>query len=108
MVTAFVSRSCICNCQRSSVVERKELPMPPSSCVIPACRKLDGVASWLLNGVAAVFFSSLERCYCMYIDTVDDSDDFSRTALISIKNRNGNFRAEFEERVAETEKEGDG
>ncbi|XVE82962.1 hypothetical protein DITRI_Ditri16bG0047400 [Diplodiscus trichospermus] len=45
------------------------------SCVPPAYRKLDGVAAWLMNGVAAAFFMSLERCACLHIDTKDDVDD---------------------------------
>lgn len=39
-----------------------------------SCKKLDGVAAWLLNGVAAVFFKTLERCSCINIDTVDEPD----------------------------------
>ncbi|XWS33462.1 hypothetical protein CRYUN_Cryun22dG0085100 [Craigia yunnanensis] len=44
-------------------------------CVPPACRKLEGVAAWVMNGVAAAFFTSLVRCYCIHIDTEDDADD---------------------------------
>ncbi|MFQ6623563.1 hypothetical protein Gotur_003904 [Gossypium turneri] len=47
------------------------------SCVLvpTSCRKLDGVVAWLMNGVAAAFFMSLERCSCIHIDTKDDDDD---------------------------------
>ncbi|OMP01770.1 hypothetical protein COLO4_11609 [Corchorus olitorius] len=45
------------------------------SCVPASCRKVDGVAAWLMNGVAAAFFISLERCSCIHIDTKDDADD---------------------------------
>ncbi|KAK3030238.1 hypothetical protein RJ639_038361 [Escallonia herrerae] len=41
----------------------------------PSCKKLDGVAMWLINGVASAFFASLERCSCIHIATVDDGDD---------------------------------
>ncbi|GLT46830.1 hypothetical protein SLA2020_205600 [Shorea laevis] len=41
----------------------------------PACRKLDGIAAWVLNGVAAAFFMSLDRCSCIHIGTMDDPDD---------------------------------
>ncbi|KAK2991876.1 hypothetical protein RJ640_006031 [Escallonia rubra] len=41
----------------------------------PGCRKLDGVAMWLIHGVASAFFASLERCSCIHIATVDDGDD---------------------------------
>ncbi|KAJ4844198.1 hypothetical protein Tsubulata_000875 [Turnera subulata] len=42
---------------------------------VTACKKLDGVATWLINGIATVFFTSLERCSSIYINTKDDSDD---------------------------------
>ncbi|OAY33590.1 hypothetical protein MANES_13G109500v8 [Manihot esculenta] len=76
MGTAFISGSCVnwCQSKESQLVEPKGLSQTSQSCVVPALRKLDSVASWLLNGVAAVFFSSLERCSCVYIDTKDDSD----------------------------------
>ncbi|GKU94930.1 hypothetical protein SLEP1_g8351 [Rubroshorea leprosula] len=41
----------------------------------PACGKLDGIAAWVLNGVAAAFFMSLDRCACIHIGTMDDPDD---------------------------------
>ena len=39
------------------------------------CAKLDGVAMWLINGVANAFFASLQRCSCIRIATVDDLED---------------------------------
>lgn len=39
----------------------------PGSCV-PPCKKL-------VNGVAAVFFTTLEWCSCVYTGTIDDTDD---------------------------------
>lgn len=41
----------------------------------PPCRHLHGVASRIIHGVAAAFFTSVERCYCIIIQTDDDSDD---------------------------------
>ncbi|XVF15395.1 hypothetical protein REPUB_Repub09cG0149100 [Reevesia pubescens] len=52
-----------------------QIPTSHNSCIPPACRKLDGAAAWLMNGVAAAFFMSLERCSCINIDTKDDADD---------------------------------
>ncbi|XP_022774116.1 G-box-binding factor 1-like [Durio zibethinus] len=58
-----------------------QIPTSHVSCV-PACRKLDRVAAWLMNGLAAAFFMSLERCYCIRIDTKDDAaDDIQLLAL---------------------------
>ncbi|PIA29484.1 hypothetical protein AQUCO_06000087v1 [Aquilegia coerulea] len=57
----------------------------------PGCRKLDGVAMWLLNGVTTAFFASLERCSCINIATHDDSDDANDLPLIS---NDGNSRRE--------------
>ncbi|GMH13647.1 hypothetical protein Nepgr_015488 [Nepenthes gracilis] len=47
-----------------------------------ACGKLDGVAMWLFNGVAAAFFASLERCYCIRVSTVEDEDDANELPLV--------------------------
>ncbi|GMY11956.1 CL3702Contig1_01 [Fagus crenata] len=41
----------------------------------PACRKIDGVAAWLFQRLATVFFTSLELCSCVYVDTKGDPDD---------------------------------
>ncbi|KAM0027412.1 hypothetical protein Hdeb2414_s0019g00539871 [Helianthus debilis subsp. tardiflorus] len=53
---------------------------PPSS---HGCAKLDGVAMWLVNGVANAFFASLQRCSCIRITTVDDHEDANDVPLIS-------------------------
>ncbi|KAK9097133.1 hypothetical protein Sjap_022630 [Stephania japonica] len=53
-----------------------------------SCAKLDSVAMWFLNGVATVFFASLERCSCMHIATEDDGDEANDMPLIS---NDGNF-----------------
>ncbi|OVA10676.1 hypothetical protein BVC80_53g4 [Macleaya cordata] len=56
------------------------------------CSKLDGVAMWFINGVAAAFFASLERCSCINIATEeDDSDDANDIPLIY---NDGNSRRE--------------
>ncbi|KAF8404847.1 hypothetical protein HHK36_009736 [Tetracentron sinense] len=48
----------------------------------PRCGKMDGVAMWVINGVATAFFASLERCSCIHIDTEDDADDANDLPLI--------------------------
>ncbi|CAL1361357.1 unnamed protein product [Linum trigynum] len=48
-----------------------------------SCSKLDGVAMWLVNGVAAAFFASLDSCSCIRIATVDDdAEDANDAPLI--------------------------
>lgn len=53
-------------------------------------RKLDGAAMWLVNGVATLFFASLDRCSCIRIGTCEDEDgeDAGDKPLIS---NGGNF-----------------
>ncbi|KNA25817.1 hypothetical protein SOVF_003070 [Spinacia oleracea] len=47
------------------------------------CRKVDGVAMWLINGVTTAFFASLERCSCIRVTTVeDDGEDMNEMPLI--------------------------
>ncbi|PWA46078.1 hypothetical protein CTI12_AA512960 [Artemisia annua] len=53
------------------------------------CAKLDGVAMWLMNGVANAFFASLQRCSCIRIATVDDHEDLNDLPLIF---NDGNLR----------------
>ncbi|GLU15963.1 hypothetical protein SLE2022_324140 [Rubroshorea leprosula] len=48
----------------------------------PPCGKLDGVATWLINGVAATFFASLERCSCIRIATKEDGEEANEVPLI--------------------------
>ncbi|CAK9143582.1 unnamed protein product [Ilex paraguariensis] len=60
-----------------------------STHVSPGCGKLDGMAMWVINGVASAFFASLERCSCIRIATVEDSDDANDLPLIF---NDGNFR----------------
>ncbi|KAL3514367.1 hypothetical protein ACH5RR_027084 [Cinchona calisaya] len=42
----------------------------------------DGLATWIMNGVASAFFASLERCSCIRIATVDDADDSNDLPLM--------------------------
>ncbi|GAB4852394.1 hypothetical protein Ancab_016586 [Ancistrocladus abbreviatus] len=68
------------NFQSSSV----EPQVPPSSNHVspPSSGKLDGVAMWLINGVATAFFASLEKCSCVRVTTVEDVDDMNELPLI--------------------------
>ncbi|KAH0457553.1 hypothetical protein IEQ34_012868 [Dendrobium chrysotoxum] len=50
-----------------------------------SCRMIDRVTSWVGNGVATVFFASLERCSCINIMTDDDYDDPTDLPLIDEK-----------------------
>ncbi|PSS36011.1 Hordoindoline-B1 like [Actinidia chinensis var. chinensis] len=62
--------SCInpCYCKDSLI-------KPPATSSVPVCKKSQGVATRLISGVTTAFFTSLERCYCLHINTKDDCDD---------------------------------
>ncbi|GFS33738.1 hypothetical protein Acr_00g0030290 [Actinidia rufa] len=62
--------SCInpCYCKDSLI-------KPPATSSVLVCKKSQGVATRLINGVTTAFFTSLERCYCLHINTKDDCDD---------------------------------
>lgn len=51
-------------------------------------KRVDGVATRLISGVAAAFFLSLERCSCLYIDTKHDSDDAGESCTLMITELN--------------------
>lgn len=79
MDTANVPRRCTnwCYCRSISSSETVEPKVEAATTAPPvsvACKKLDGVAVWLLHGVAAVFFKTLERCSCIYVGTIDDNN----------------------------------
>lgn len=65
--------------------------------------KLDGVAMWLVNGVATAFFASLERCSCVRIATVEDADDSNDLPLIF---NDGNLRHDAGTRAVKAKKGG--
>ncbi|KAG6608412.1 hypothetical protein SDJN03_01754, partial [Cucurbita argyrosperma subsp. sororia] len=54
----------------------------------PACGKLDGVATWLINGFVTAFFGSLERCSCIRIATAEDDGDEANDAPLIPKDVN--------------------
>uniref|UniRef100_A0A7N0UKB0 Uncharacterized protein n=1 Tax=Kalanchoe fedtschenkoi TaxID=63787 RepID=A0A7N0UKB0_KALFE len=58
----------------------------------------DGVAMWLINGVATAFFASLERC-CIRIQTHEDSEADEEKDAPLIYN-DGNWTAATEDRRA--------
>ncbi|KAI3972780.1 hypothetical protein MKX01_019438 [Papaver californicum] len=83
-------------------------PSVPSSSIrgssSTGCNKIDGIAMWFINGVAAAFFASLERCSCINIDTKeeDDNDDDANDLPLIFndgnsrwKNRRGKKRGGF-------------
>uniref|UniRef100_A0A1J3D0D3 Uncharacterized protein n=1 Tax=Noccaea caerulescens TaxID=107243 RepID=A0A1J3D0D3_NOCCA len=39
--------------------------------------RLDQVATWVSSSVVSAFFTSLERCACLNLDTTDPDDDDS-------------------------------
>ncbi|KAK4750513.1 hypothetical protein SAY87_003995 [Trapa incisa] len=57
---------------------------------LPSCSRLDGVAAWLINGVGAAFFASLERFSCIRIATEDDSMEEGNSLIYN----DGNLRPE--------------
>ncbi|CAL5383880.1 unnamed protein product [Camellia sinensis] len=81
-MAATTSTSCtsFCNLRANPVEPRVQ--SPPTHGSPGGCGKLDGVAMWLVNGVASAFFASLERCSCIRIATVDDSDEANDLPLI--------------------------
>ena len=78
MDTVFITSTRGCHFKGTPVVKPAAATSP---ICVTACRKLDGVAAWLMNGVAAVFFTTLECCSCIYIDTKDDFDDANNNCL---------------------------
>lgn len=70
-------------------------PTIQATTTAPGCvfawKKLDGAAAWLINGVAAAFFNTLERCSCIYIGTIDDND-LDDADVPFIFNNNANFQ----------------
>lgn len=57
------------------------------------CGRADGVAMWIINGVANAFFASLERCSCIRIATVEDHDgDDSNDLPLIFNDGNGAVR----------------
>ncbi|KAL3726254.1 hypothetical protein ACJRO7_031181 [Eucalyptus globulus] len=53
----------------------------------PACEMLDGVASLAACGVAAAFFTSLELCSCIYLDTKDGPVEPSLLPFVTDRRR---------------------
>lgn len=72
-------------CQKNSMVTPREEPEKSiKRCGTVVSKRVDGVATRLISGVAAVFFVSLERCSCVYIDTKHDSDDAGESCALMI------------------------
>ncbi|KAI9090352.1 hypothetical protein K1719_028687 [Acacia pycnantha] len=46
------------------------------NCGFISCEKLDRAANWLGTNMASAFFSSLERCSCINLSTIDNDDDY--------------------------------
>ncbi|KAF8034247.1 hypothetical protein BT93_C0515 [Corymbia citriodora subsp. variegata] len=87
---SHVSRWCTSMGGREPVEQPTVAKAQNSSCVTcsPACKKkLDGMALWVISGIAAAFFSSLKRCSCISLGTKDDSENLSRSPLIGEQGR---------------------
>ncbi|KAI3992125.1 hypothetical protein MKX01_015016 [Papaver californicum] len=71
-------------------------PSVPSSSIrgssSTGCNKIDGVAMWFINGVAAAFFASLERCSCINIDTKEEDDNDDDANDLPLIYNDGNSR----------------
>ncbi|KAL3525577.1 hypothetical protein ACH5RR_013949 [Cinchona calisaya] len=65
----------LCYCKNRLIEESNDQKKSVASCRAPVIKMFDGLAARLVTGFTAAFFTSLERCYCMYIDTKDDSAD---------------------------------
>lgn len=85
----FNFRGAAANSVDQSARVRSHSSSPAGSC---GGGKLDGVAMWIINGVATAFFASLERCSCIRISTADDGDDSNDLPLIL---NDGNFQGEY-------------
>ncbi|KAL3726250.1 hypothetical protein ACJRO7_031177 [Eucalyptus globulus] len=87
---SHVTRWCACTGGREPVEPLAVAEAQSSSHVActPACKKkLDGVALWVVSGIATAFFSSLERCSCIRLGTKDDAEDPSLPPLIGDQGR---------------------
>ncbi|KAL3526910.1 hypothetical protein ACH5RR_011566 [Cinchona calisaya] len=74
----------LCYCKNSSIEPSdQKKSITPGGCSAPVIKMVDGLATRLVSGVTAAFFTSLERCSCIYIDTKDDSEDGGGRPLIS-------------------------
>ncbi|KAJ7951332.1 UDP-N-acetylmuramate--L-alanine ligase [Quillaja saponaria] len=40
-----------------------------------SCEKLDRMANWFGTNVVSAFFTSLERCACINLSTIDNEED---------------------------------
>ncbi|KAI3423163.1 uncharacterized protein J3R85_011290 [Psidium guajava] len=83
------SGCCSCNGRRA-LLEWLRLTRARNSSRIactPACEMLDGVASWVVHGIATAFFMSLELCSCIYLGTEDGPEDHSLLPLIRDRGR---------------------
>ncbi|KAB1214935.1 hypothetical protein CJ030_MR5G024497 [Morella rubra] len=76
-------RSGINLCYRTGNPEEPRVHTSASpGCGTPRRKNIDGVAAWLCQSIATVFFASLERCSCFYVDTKDDSDHSDCSPMI--------------------------
>ncbi|XP_008798918.1 uncharacterized protein LOC103713682 [Phoenix dactylifera] len=75
------------------------------------CGRIDRVATWVGNGVAAAFFASLERCSCINITTADDGEEAKDVPLMfddGNSRREGGELGRGQRRVAKEQKGGGG
>ncbi|KAK2660101.1 hypothetical protein Ddye_006634 [Dipteronia dyeriana] len=76
---------------------RSSLSSPP-----PGCGKLDGgMVMWFINGLASAFFASMERCYCIRIETTEDDGEENDMPLI---HNDGNVRHDHRRHISDSSK----
>lgn len=84
-------RGCTCKgCGPVAEGEANRQPMQASTATpirslaaAASCKMVEGLVGWLFHGVAVAFFSSLQRCSCVNIDTRDEIDDDSDNYLMA-------------------------
>lgn len=88
---------------RSNSMEEPRVRSSSPSHGSPSCGKLDGVATWLINGFVTAFFGSLERCSCIRISTTEDDGDDEANDAPLIPN-DGNLRRDGRRRAGKGKK----
>ncbi|KAK4367864.1 hypothetical protein RND71_011656 [Anisodus tanguticus] len=70
-------------CQKSSMVAPTETSITSCGRTVVS-KRVDGMVTRLISGIAAAFFVSLKRCSCVYVDTKHDSEDAGESCTLMI------------------------